>query len=865
MKVQEIRECFSNYFINKGHEKVSSSPLVPLNDETLLFANAGMNQFKDYFTGSVTPENKKAVTIQKVVRAGGKHNDLENVGLTARHHTFFEMLGNFSFGDYFKEEAIGMAWSFLTQELKIPMDKLYVTVHHSDQEAYDIWQKSVGVPKDRIFKKGDKDNFWEMGDTGPCGPCSEIFYDHGEKYATPDFVPTKEQDLLDDEQRYVEVWNLVFMQFEKDGKGGRKKLPNPSIDTGMGLERIAAVLQGVYWNYDTDVFTSIISQIEKASGHSYQDKESQSSIRIVADHIRSCTMLITDGVIPSNEGRGYVLRRIIRRAVRHMRNLGAPKGSFCQLADVVLKELGTEYPQNKANQSLAEKLLKLEEDKFLETLDQGLKYLEEAIKKDMKGDTLDGSKAFMLYDTYGFPLDLTEVILNERNLKLDHAGFEKAMNERKEDSKKSWKGATQVDDQVFFTAKEKCGETQFNGYNQLMSQSKLLEVIDLGDTKGLVFNQTPFYAESGGQAGDKGIITSEDSEFEVYDTQKPVDGLFVHFTKSKGKLSVGENYTLSVNENNRNLTTRNHSATHLLQAALIKILGDHVKQSGSMVTSNRLRFDFTHMQAVTNDEIEEIESLVNREIMKSHPVTATETSMEDALSRGALALFGEKYGDDVRVLEMGGFSTELCGGTHVNKTSDIGLFTIISESSLSTGVRRIEATTSINAIHHLKKRSNILSQIELITSSKEEKVPKKIEALYADVKKVQKEIDKLKNEITAAKSEDLFANPELLNGKVAYKYAQAPEGSDLRKLSDSYMDKNPHGVVLITCKSGDKVSVLLRGPKKSNIACNAIFKSSIDIIDGRGGGRPDMAQGSGSAKNLDAFVEKIRSLISESI
>jgi len=865
MKVQKIRETFSNYFISKGHEKVTSSPLVPLNDDTLLFANAGMNQFKDIFTGSITPEHKKAVTIQKVVRAGGKHNDLENVGLTARHHTFFEMLGNFSFGDYFKEEAISMAWEFLTKELSISQDKLYVTVHHTDDEAFNIWEKKIGIPASRIFRKGDKDNFWEMGDTGPCGPCSEIFYDHGEKYSTPNFKPSAEQDLLDDEQRYVEVWNLVFMQFEKDGKGGRKKLPNPSIDTGMGLERIAAVLQGVYWNYDTDTFAPIISQIEKVSGKSYTVEENRSSIRIVADHIRSCTMLITDGVLPSNEGRGYVLRRIIRRAVRHMRNLEAPKGSFWQLARVVLDGLGTEYPQNKVNLSLAEKLLKLEEEKFLETLEQGLKYLEEAIKNDIKDDTLDGNKAFMLYDTYGFPLDLTEIILQERNLKLDHTGFSKAMKERKEDSKKSWKGAANVDDKVFFAAKEACGETKFIGHKELECKAKLLKVIDLGETSGLVFDQTVFYAEGGGQAGDTGSILINESELRIIDTQKPVDGLFVHFSKSNNKYSEGSEYTLRVDKKNRKLTARNHSATHLLQAALIKVLGDHVKQSGSMVTNERLRFDFTHMQAVSKEEIQKIEDLVNNEVEMAHKVEATETSMEDALTRGALALFGEKYGDKVRVLEMGGFSTELCGGTHVENTREIGLFTIISESSLSTGVRRMEATTSDNAIKRLKLRSTLLADLELITSAKGKDVLKKVKSLFDDVKKSQKELEKVRNELTASKSQDLFNNPETIKDKLLFKYAEVPSGSDLRKLSDAFMDKNPQGAVLISCITDNKVAVLLRGPKKGGIPCNTILKDSLDIIEGRGGGRPDMAQGSGSAKNLSQFIEKTKTLISDSL
>lgn len=861
MKVQEIREKFSKYFEALGHEKVTSSPLVPINDDTLLFANAGMNQFKDFFTGKATPSNKRAVTIQKVVRAGGKHNDLENVGFTARHHTYFEMLGNFSFGDYFKKDAIEMAWKFLTEEVKIPKDRLYVTVHESDDEAEEIWHKNIGLPKDRIFRKGDKDNFWEMGDVGPCGPCSEIFYDHGEKYTTPNFTPGPGQDLLDDEMRYVEIWNLVFMQFEKDGSGGEpKRLPNPSIDTGMGLERLAAVLQGVYWNYDTDAFTPIIKELEKMSGKSYTGPEATNSMRVVADHIRSCTMLITDGVIPSNEGRGYVLRRIIRRAIRHMRNLGAPEGSFAALSRVVLNELGEEYPQNKANQSMAEKFLLLEEKKFLETLDMGLKYLEDSLKKNTKSNVFDGREAFKLYDTYGFPLDLTQVILKERGIEVDEKAFDVAMEERKEDSRKSWKGALNMDDKVFHAAKDNCGETKFLGYTNLKAEGKLLEIISLGEGKeGLVFDQTPFYAEGGGQAGDQGKVNGS---IEVLDTQKPVDGLFVHFVESHHGLVVGKTYELCVDENKRNLTARNHSATHLLQSALIKVLGDHVKQSGSMVNSDRLRFDFTHMQALTANEISKVEELVNAEVMKSVDVSASLQTMDNALKMGALALFGEKYGDEVRVLKMGDFSTELCGGTHVQNTSEIGLFSIISESSLSTGVRRIEATTSKNALNRLNSRSKLLKELELLTSSSQEGVLEKVESLLEELKKSQKEIKALKSELTSKDSKDLFSNPEILKGDVAFKYTPVPEGSDLRQLSDLFMDKNPNGVVLLTMEKDGKLAVLLRAGKKTGIKCNDIFKETITILGGRGGGRPDMAQGSGEdLSSLDKFINETKAKV----
>jgi len=864
MKVQEIRNKFTKYFKSMGHEKVPSSPLVPINDDTLLFTNAGMNQFKDVFTGKMKPNFCRATTIQKVVRAGGKHNDLENVGLTARHHTFFEMLGNFSFGDYFKKEAIEMAWDFLTKELGIAEDRLYVTVHHTDNEAYHLWENHIGISSKKIFKKGDKDNFWEMGDIGPCGPCSEIFYDHGEEYSTPNFTPGPDQDLLDDEMRYVEIWNLVFMQYEKDGNGGRTELPNKSIDTGMGLERIAAVMQGVYWNYDTDSFTPIIAEIERFSGKSYRDEKFTTPMRVVADHIRSCTMLITDGVIPSNEGRGYVLRRIIRRAVRFLKDLEAPEGSFSKLAPIVLQGLGQEYPQNAANESLAVKFLKFEEDKFQETLDQGLRYLKDAIKTSVHDDIFDGKAAFKLYDTYGFPLDLTELILKEQNIALDISSFDKAMQERKADSKKSWKGSFNLDDKVFHTAKEKTGETKFLGYQSLSTEGTLLEIIDLGDKTGLIFDQTPFYAEGGGQVGDNGTITIDKAQaLKIIDTQKPIDGLFVHFIDSAEALllNIDQTYSLKVNVEDRNFTTRNHSATHLLQAALIKVLGDHVKQSGSMVNTEHLRFDFTHMQALSKNELDQVEDIVNLQIQSAVDVKATVTSMDDALSRGALALFGEKYGESVRVLEMGTFSTELCGGTHVSNTREIGLFTIISESSLSNGVRRIEATTSTNAIKRLKRRSDLLRDLELLTSSKDDMIATKLKNLQEELKKANKEIEKLQSNLTASQSDDLFLNPEELKNGVVFKFVDTPDGSDLRKMSDLFLDKYPNGIVMLTTQNKGKLSILLRSSKKLSIPCNKILNDVLSMINGRGGGRPDMAQGSGDITATKPLAKKAKALL----
>tara|TARA_R110000868_G_scaffold55424_10_gene172393 strand:- start:2578 stop:5184 length:2607 start_codon:yes stop_codon:yes gene_type:complete len=851
MKAQLIREKFASFFQKYNHEKISSSALIPHGDDTLLFANAGMNQFKDYFTGRANPKNRRAVTIQKCVRAGGKHNDLENVGFTARHHTFFEMLGNFSFGDYFKSEAIDFAWKFLTEELKMPKEKLYVTVHYSDDEAIQIWHKQIGLPLDRIFKKGDKDNFWEMGEFGPCGPCSEIFYDHGEEHTTPDFVMKEGGDILDDELRYVEIWNLVFMQYEKT-KDGQFPLPKPSIDTGAGLERVAAAMQGVYWNYDTDLFAPIITKLEKLSGKSYKtDQKAQNSMRIVADHIRSATMLITDGAIPSNEGRGYVLRRIIRRMVKNLKELGLGAGTAQKLVPHVFEVLGCEYPQNEANMSLAEKFLALEEKKFFETLDQGLKFLDDAIEKQLVNGTLPGTEIFKLYDTYGFPVDLTELILKERGHKADLTGFEKTMSESKERSRKSWKGGTSVDNKIFHSAKEKFGATEFLGYAQSTCQAKLLHIIDLDeDTKGLIFDQTTLYGEGGGQVGDTGAIKQEGKVIaHIVDTQKPIDGLFVHFSKDCDALEIGSHYELSHNSKKRALTKSNHSATHLLQAALIQVLGDHVKQAGSQVGPDKLRFDFTHMQGVSASELMQVEQLVNTWIQDGESVNANEMSMDQAISKGALAFFGDKYGDKVRVLEMGPHSIELCGGTHVANTSEIGLFKILSESSLATGVRRIEATTNVNAFNWLSQRSNVLDELEEMTKEKGAKVVSRIDSLFSDLKEKQKEIQKLKQELQSLKSSDLFKQSEKISG-FDLVCVEAPGDADLKSLSDDFVSKYPKGILVMTANKDGKLAAMIRSSKNVKLQCSNVLKDALAPLSGRGGGRPDMAQG--SADNYDA-------------
>jgi alanyl-tRNA synthetase len=866
MRAQEIRNAFSQYFIRNGHDKHKSSSLVPHNDPTLLFANAGMNQFKDYFTGKANPTNRRAVTIQKCVRAGGKHNDLENVGFTARHHTFFEMLGNFSFGDYFKKDAIKFAWELLTVDLKIPKEKLLVTVHDSDDEALEIWHKDMGVPRDRIFKLGDKTNFWEMGDVGPCGPCSEIFYDHGPERSTG--VPTGHQEI-DDEGRYVEIWNLVFMQYEKYKDGDeikRKTLPKPSVDTGAGLERVAAVIQGKYFNYDTDIFEPIMKAIGKLSGKDYyttKSEDEKASFRVVADHIRSCTMLITDGVIPSNDGRGYVLRRIIRRAVRHLSLLGLKDVSFHKLVPAVVESLGQEYPDNAGNAALAEKLLKLEEEKFRKTLDTGLALINEELTKIKPGQKLSGEVAFKLYDTFGFPLDLTEVILREKNLELDTKGFDEAMAKQKAQSKQGSKFKVQEDNlKVFYGIKEKFGATKFTGYEEeATTGAKLIAKEEIGDQFYLVFDKTPFYGEGGGQVGDKGEIDSKEGKLAtITDTQKPVDGLHVHISADADALVVGETYTLKVNHEERELTKRNHSATHLLQSALIRVLGPHVKQAGSSVGPDRLRFDFTHSEALKPEELVQVEELVNSAVASSLKVKASHMSKDEATKKGAMALFGEKYGDEVRVLEMGDFSIELCGGTHVSNTGDIGLFKILFETSLASGVRRIEAITSTTAINYLLSRSKILSEVEKNFSVKEEKVLEKINALFADVKDKTKQIETLNDKLQNFESQNLFNNEQPIKGGLTLTIAKAPNADqgNMRKLGDIFVDRFPKGVLFLYAVDGDKVSFIMKTNKaNSSINASDVLKQVMPIVNGRGGGKPDNAQGSGDASKTQDLLKAI--------
>lgn len=876
MRAQEIRNAFSNYFIRNGHDKHKSSSLVPHNDNTLLFANAGMNQFKDFFTGKATPGNRRAVTIQKCVRAGGKHNDLENVGFTARHHTYFEMMGNFSFGDYFKKDAIKFAWELLTVDLKIPKEKLRVTVHEGDDEALNIWHKDMGVPLEWIYKLGDKSNFWEMGDVGPCGPCTEIFFDHGPEKSTG--TPPGLQEI-DDEGRFVEIWNLVFMQYEKYREGDeikRKSLPKPSVDTGGGLERFAAALQGKYYNYDTDLFEPIMNAIGKLSGKNYYTTTSEdvkSSFRVIADHIRSSTMLITDGVIPANDGRGYVLRRIIRRAVRHLELLGIKDITFYKLVPAVFESLGMEYPDNASNAALAEKLLKLEEEKFRKTLNTGLDLIKVELAALKPGQAFSGDVAFKLYDTFGFPLDLTEVILREKNLTLDTKAFDVAMGKQKENSKKGSKFKIQEDNlKLFYGIKEKSGETVFTGYTENESKAKLIAKEEINGVYHLVFDRTPFYGEGGGQVGDKGEIFGKEGKLAtVSDTQKPVDGLHDHLSEDADALEVGQEYTLKINREERELTKRNHSATHLLQSALMKVLGNHVKQAGSSVGPDRLRFDFTHSEALKPSEIQQVEELVNASIGRHLPVSADVMTKDQATQKGAMALFGEKYGDKVRVLTMGDFSCELCGGTHVSNTGDIGAFKIIVETALASGVRRIEAISSSTAMDWLLKRSALLADLERDFGVKEEKVLEKISSLQLENRNKAKIIEETNEKIIAAAVageplKKIVIQQESLKSGLQFKIADASScaAGEIKTVMDKIQDKYPQDVVFVHHTEGEKLSCVLRRPKNDTVTdCSAILKEAFQLIEGKGGGKSDNAQGSGNAKNKIQFLSKIIALVNK--
>ncbi|EMR8544600.1 alanine--tRNA ligase [Neisseria gonorrhoeae] len=864
MKTSELRQKFLKFFETKGHTVVRSSSLVPHDDPTLLFTNAGMNQFKDVFLGFDKRPYSRATTAQKCVRAGGKHNDLENVGYTARHHTFFEMMGNFSFGDYFKRDAIHFAWEFLTSPewLNIPKDKLLATVYAEDDEAYNIWLNEIGMPSERIVRIGDNkgakyasDNFWQMGDTGPCGPCSEIFYDHGKEIWGG--IPGSPEE---DGDRWIEIWNCVFMQFNRDEQGNMNPLPKPSVDTGMGLERMAAVMQHVHSNYEIDLFQDLLKAVARETGAPFSMEEP--SLKVIADHIRSCSFLIADGVLPSNEGRGYVLRRIIRRAVRHGYKLGQSKPFFHKLVADLVQEMGGAYPELKEKQAQIEEALKNEESRFAQTLETGMALLENALAKG--GKTLGGEIIFKLYDTYGFPYDLTADICRERNIEPDEAGFEREMEAQRARARaaQSFKANTQLpyDGQ----------DTEFKGYSERQTESKVLalykdggQVVELneGDSGAVVIDFTPFYAESGGQVGDVGYIFAGENRFEVRDTQKIKAAVFGQFgVQTSGRLKVGDSVTAKVDDEIRNANMRNHSATHLMHKALRDVLGGHVEQKGSLVTAESTRFDISHPQAVTAEEIAEVERRVNEAVLANVAVNAAIMSMEDAQKTDAMMLFGEKYGDEVRVLQMGGFSTELCGGTHVSRTGDIGLFKIISEGGIAAGVRRIEAITGLNALKWAQEQERLVKDIIAETKAQTEKdVLAKIQAGAAHAKALEKELARAKAELAVHAGAKLLDDAKDLGAAKLVAAQIEADAAALRETVTDLTGKSDNAVILLAAVNEGKVS-LCAGVSKAltgKVKAGDLVKFAAEQVGGKGGGRPDLAQAGGT--DADKLPEMLAS------
>ncbi|MCX7137330.1 MAG: alanine--tRNA ligase [Proteobacteria bacterium] len=848
MNSSEIRQQFLDYFKTKGHTIVASSPLVPGNDPTLLFTNSGMVQFKDVFLGQEQRPYKRATTSQRCVRAGGKHNDLENVGYTARHHTFFEMLGNFSFGDYFKKDAIHYAWELLTTVYKLPKEKLWVTVYETDDEAYNLWANEIRVPRERITRIGDKsgggsDNFWQMGETGPCGPCSEIFYDHGPDVAGgPPGTPEADGD------RYIEIWNLVFMQFNRDDNGKLHPLPKPSVDTGMGLERIAAVLQHVHSNYEIDLFQDLI----KAAARETKCKDlGNNSLKVIADHIRACAFLIVDGVIPGNEGRGYVLRRIVRRAIRHGYKLGQKQPFFFKLVPALVKAMGEAYPELvKLNERVAQ-VLKQEEERFAETLENGMVVLESALQSEDK--MLDGDTVFRLYDTFGFPLDLTADIARERNITVDFAGFEAAMSQQRERARAASKFGTQ-------SAVEYNGQkTEFHGYDTLTLAGKVVAIykggsavpaIEAGDSAVIVLDKTPFYAESGGQVGDRGQLVASRGTFHVSDTQKIQSEVFGHHgVLHTGVIAIGDTVEAKVDTAARSRAAYNHSATHLMHAALRKVLGPHVQQKGSLVDADRTRFDYSHNEPLNAQQIREIEQLVNQEIRRNEAVEARIMKYDDAIKTGAVALFGEKYGDEVRVLTMGDFSTELCGGTHVGRTGDIGFFKVVSESGIAAGVRRIEAVTAEGALSWVQQQEASLQQAAGALKAPVQEVTQKIGQIVDNVKSLEKELARLKSKLASSQGDDVAAQAVGVKGaKVLAALLDGADSKALREAMDKLKDKLKSCAVVLAAVEGGKVTLIagvsadLIGKVKAGELVNFVAQQ----VGGKGGGRPDMAQAGGT-------------------
>ncbi len=872
----EIREKFLKYFESKKHSRVRSSSLIPSNDPTLFFTNAGMVQFKNLFLGLEKAPYTRATTSQKCMRVSGKHNDLENVGRTHRHHTFFEMLGNFSFGDYFKKEAIQFAWDFLTQEVKIDPKRLWISVFQDDEEAAQIWEKEIGISPERIVRLGEKDNFWSMGEEGPCGPCTEIHYDHGETHGCgkPECAVGCSCD------RFMEIWNLVFMQYNRSANGEMTKLPKPSVDTGMGLERLACVVQGVHSNYESDLFTPLIRAIEKKVHQKYgSDEKINMSIRVLADHIRAATFLIGDGVQPSNEGRGYVLRRILRRAIRHGRMLGMREAFFYQLADTVIEEMQGAYPELLKHQSFIQSVIKAEEERFLATLEKGLEIIQTEIAKQKKQKTrcFEGEVVFKLYDTFGFPVDLIQNIADEENFTVDMEGFEQCMLAQKESARRAWKGSGQERvGQVYQELAQHLPVTQCLGYQTLETDSKILALIRNGESvddvkKGdevyLITESTPFYGESGGQVGDRGVISSKDFRMEVQDTQKPTPQLIVHHGKIlQGQAELGQTVHLLVDPKYRQSTRLNHTATHLLHAALRQILGDHVRQAGSLVAPHRLRFDFSHFEPLSDEQLEEIESLVNHKIREDISVAKLEMNYEEALKKGAMALFGEKYGDEVRVLEIGDFSTELCGGTHVDRTGEIGFFKIIEESSVAAGVRRIEAITGADAELHSRKVERELKSLALQLKVGVNDLPEKVAKITEQLKKMEKEISTLRKKIlSGTEASDWTQQVREKEGvKLLAVKAEIEEVQALRAFSDQVLAKLGSGIALVSTTLEGKVTLIVRVSKDltSRYKAGDLIKPLAALVGGSGGGRPDMAQAGGpQIDKLDEAIARFYELV----
>jgi alanyl-tRNA synthetase len=867
-----LRSLYLQFFAARGHQVVPSSSLVPGNDPTLLFTNAGMVQFKDVFLGKDRRNYNRATSSQRCVRAGGKHNDLENVGYTARHHTFFEMLGNFSFGDYFKKDAIRFAWDFVTARewLGIDPKRLMVTVYHTDDEAFDIWHKEVGVAADRIVRIGDKagggsDNFWQMGETGPCGPCTEIFYDHGAHIpGGPPGSPDQDGD------RWIEIWNLVFMQFDRSAEGVLEPLPKPSVDTGMGLERTAAVMQGVHSNYEIDLFVNLI---KAAAAATRTNELSSSSLRVIADHIRACSFLIADGVLPSNEGRGYVLRRIIRRAIRHGYKLGQTQPFFHTLVAALEVEMGEAYPELKTQRAHVERVLRQEEERFAETLSQGMTLLESAIS-GLKSKEIPGDTVFRLYDTFGFPVDLTADIARERGLTIDQAGFDSAMEAQRDRARAASKfgvdlrGGVSVDSKTIFSGYERhAGEAVVFA---LLRGKERVDALQVGEEGQVVLESTPFYAESGGQVGDSGILKGANACFEVVDTQK-IGGAFAHIGRvTTGQIKVGDKLEARVDETRRNAIRLNHSATHLLHAALRKVLGTHVTQKGSLVAPDRLRFDFSHYSAVTGDELRRIEQLVNAEIRANSPAQTQLMKYDEAVASGAMALFGEKYDDEVRVLRFGEFSTELCGGTHVSRAGDIGLFKIVSEGGVAAGVRRIEAVTGEGALDWISQSEQVLREVAALVKGSREDVDDKVRQLLDRSRKLEKEVASLKQKLASGQGNDLSAGAIDVRGiKVVATRVDGADAAALRDAVDQLKNKlKSAAIVLASVQAPDKV-VLIAGvtaDQTAKLKAGELVNVVAQQIGGRGGGRADMAQAGGNdATNLDAALASVGSWVESTL